>query len=360
MKKRFHEYNLKVGDLSAGPKNSIADVEGVCVGHSTKIEGGDIRTGVTIIDPGVRDLYREKIPAAVAVGNGVGKVVGFTQVEELGTLEAPIALTNTLAVGPVMRGVVDLVLHMTPDLGPLDSVNAVVGECNDGFLNDIHRDVVTYEDVKKAYGARTKNFETGSVGAGTGTRAFGYKGGIGTASRKVIVENKTYTVGVLVQTNFGGALTILGVPVYRYLKKLDPPISIEEKTSRDGSCMIVIATDAPLTARQLKRIATRAFFGLARTGSVMRHASGDYAIAFSTNRTGLEGSGEIGSCLADGLLTPFFVAAVDTTEEAVYDALFSAETMRGAKGAVPVLEAIPHDEVVSLLKSKLEIRSTKS
>lgn len=367
MKKRFSAYGLKVGNLASGQKNSIADVEGVRVGHCTKIEGDDIRTGVTVIDPGVQNLYNKKIPAAVAVGNGVGKVAGFTQVEETGTLEAPIALTSTLAVGPVMRGVVDLILETTRDIGPLDSVNAVVGECNDGFLNDIHHDVITKDDVRKAFDARTDNFEIGNVGAGTGMRAFGFKGGIGTASHEVMVEGKIYTLGVLVQTNFGGNLTILGVPVYRFLKKPDPPHlpittsspsrgedlgegAAEEKISRDGSCMIVIATDAPLTARQLKRITNRTFLGLGRTGSVMRHASGDYAIAFSTNRTGLEGSGEIGQCLADNLLTPFFVATVDGTEEAIYDALFAAETMRGTKGAVTVLEALPHDEVVDLLR----------
>lgn len=374
MKKRFSAYGFKVGDLVAGPQNAITDVGGVLVGHCTKIEGDDIRTGVTVIDPGVADLYHQKTPAAVAIGNGVGKVAGFTQVDETGTLEAPIALTNTLAVGPVVRGIVDLILETTRDLGPLDSVNAVVGECNDGFLNNIHLNVVTKGDVRKAFDARTKNFEAGSVGAGTGTRAFGFKGGIGTASREVVVKGKTYTLGVLVQTNFGGSLTILGVPVYRFLKRPDPPhLSTttsspsrgenlgegvaEEKTSRDGSCMIVIATDAPFTTRQLKRIANRTFLGLGRTGSVMRHASGDYAIAFSTNRTGLEGSGEIGHCLAEELLTPFFVATVDATEEAVYDALFVAETMRGKKGAVPILEALPHDVIVPLLQKYQSLRA---
>ncbi|MDO8621606.1 MAG: P1 family peptidase [bacterium] len=347
-RKRFRDYGFRVGMLPSGSRASIADVAGVRVGHRTIVEGDDVRTGVTMIDPGVADLNARKLPAAVAVGNGAGKVAGFTQVEEFGTIDSPIALTNTLAVGPVMRGVVDLVLAQTSNLGPLDTVNAVVGECNDGMLSDIHRDVVTAAHVRAAYDARSADVAVGCVGAGTGTRCFSWKGGIGTASRIVIVGGERHTVGVLVQTNYGGALTMLGVPIGELLGKTDYAGFMPPK--HDGSCMVVLATDAPLTSRQLKRIASRAFLGLARTGSVMRHPSGDYAIAFTTNRTGLEGSGAIGSCVVEENLTPFFLACVDAVEESVYDALFTAETMAGRDGNV--LEALPIERVLAMLSER--------
>jgi len=347
VRKRFRDYGFHVGQLPSGARASIADVAGVRVGHRAVVEGDDVRTGVTIVDPGVADLYTGKIPAAVAVGNGAGKVAGFTQVEEFGTLEAPIALTNTLAVGPVMRGVVDLVCAQHPTIGPFDTVNAVVGECNDGILSDIHRNVVTSVHVREAYDARTAEVAVGCVGAGTGMRAFAWKGGIGTASRVVTIGAQQHTVGVLVQTNYGGALTILGVPVGVLLGKTDyagflPP-------THDGSCMVVIATDAPVTSRQLTRMASRAFLGIGRTGSVMRHPSGDYAIAFSTSRVGLEGSGAIGSCVREEDLTPFFLAVVDGVEEGVDDAMFAATTTRGRSGNV--LEQLPIERVLAVLES---------
>ncbi|MDE2079590.1 MAG: P1 family peptidase [Patescibacteria group bacterium] len=348
-KKRFRSFGFATGVLPPGAKNTIADVPGVRVGHLAKIRGRDIRTGITIIDPGVAGMYEKKIPAAIAVGNGVGKLAGFTQVEELGTLEAPVALTNTLAVGPVMRGVVDLVVKISPKLSPLDTINAVVGETNDGFLNDIHRDVITKADVQRAWAARSANVRMGSVGAGTGTKAFAWKGGIGSASRMVTLRGKRYTLGALVQTNYRGLLTVLGVPVWEKIGGARP---FRGSHLRDnGSCMIVYATDAPLTARQLKRIAARAFVGLARTGSVLSHGSGDYAIAFTTSRAGLEGSGSIGKCLPDEMLDVFFQAAAETAEESVYDALFLAETMRGREGNI--LEAIPVNAVVEIIRRYL-------
>ncbi len=346
-KKRFRDYGFASGLLNTGPKNSIADVAGVRVGHATQIVD-DICTGVTIIDPGVEALYQKKLPAAIAVGNGMGKLAGVTQVEELGTLEAPIGLTNTLAVGSVMRGIIDIVLEENPDLAHYATVNAVVGEVNDGRLNNIHKDSISKDDVRAAYAARSTDFEIGNVGAGAGARAFSWKGGIGSASRVVTIKGERWTLGALVQTNYGGALTIMGVPVGATLGKTDFNEFIPHG---DGSCMIVFATDAPLSARQLKRIASRAFVGLARTGSVLANGSGDYAIAFSVNRAGVEGSGETGPSIIDEDLTPFFLAAAETVEESVYDALFTAETVVGKTGIT--LEALPVETVVAMLKEKL-------
>lgn len=335
-----------VGFLPSGERGSICDVEGVRVGHLTKIEGVDVRTGVTVVDPGAKNLYRNKLPAAVYVGNGYGKLAGSTQVEELGTLEAPIALTNTLAVGPVLRGVVDVVIKNTPDLKPTETINVVVGETNDGILNTIHTNTITSADTEAAYRACSTNVAGGNVGAGTGTRAFSWKGGIGGASRVVMIGGKKYTIGILIQTNFGGSLTILGVPIGTLLGKND---FADILPLPDGSCMIVVATDAPFSARQLKRLAKRAFLGLIRTGSIVAPGSGDYVIAFSTNRAGVEGS-EAGACLPDSDLTPFFLGAVEAAEEAVYDALFCAETLSGRGNT---LEALPFTRVVDLLKKYL-------
>ncbi len=336
IKKRFCDYGFKVGFLAAGKKNSITDVEGVMVGHLTKIEGQNCRTGVTLIDPGVPNLYRQKLPAGIAVGNGFGKLTGISQVEELGTLEAPIALTNTLAVGKVMRGVVNLAIENTKDLAATETISPVVGETNDGLLNDIHADSVNENDVVKAYKNRSSDVEVGNVGAGTGTRAFSWKGGIGTSSRLVKVAKKTYTVGVVTQTNFGGSLSIMGVPIGQLLGNNDYPFA---ETTPDGSCMIVLATDAPLDARQLKRLAKRALLGMVRTGSIMATGSGDYAIAFSVTKS---------LPLNDSDLNPLFLAAVEAAEESIYDALFAAETMTGRNGAS--LKALPKEKVITLIK----------
>jgi D-aminopeptidase len=346
--KRFRDYGLNPGLIQAGELNRISDVPGVLVGHLTKVEGDNIRTGVTVIDPGTKDLFNKKLPAAVAVGNGFGKIVGVTQVNELGLLESPIALTNTLAVGPVMHGLVELVLRTTKKLKPSVTVNVVVGETNDGIVNDIQKIVISKEDVHAAYEERTAEFALGSVGAGTGTSAFAWKGGIGSASRILNISGKDYTVGALLQTNFGGALTILGVPVGEILGKTS--FNKFLKTQNDGSCMIILATDAPLSARQLGRVARRAMLGLGRTGSVMGHGSGDYAVAFSTDRSGIEGSG-IGKCLTDNDLNPFFLAAVEAVEESVYDSLFTSRTVSGRDNQK--LEQIPVDKVVKIVREHI-------
>jgi D-aminopeptidase len=335
--------------LPPGELNRISDVSGVLVGHLTKVEGDNIRTGITVIDPGIKDLFKKKVPAAVAVGNGFGKIVGVTQVNELGQLESPIALTNTLAVGPVMHGLVEYVINNTRKLKPFVTVNVLVGETNDGMVNDIQKIVIKKDDVPAAFGNCTDNFALGSVGAGTGTSAFSWKGGIGSASRVLKISGKEYTVGALLQTNFGGALTIMGVPVGEKLGKTSFDRFLA--TQNSGSCMIILATDAPLTSRQLNRIARRAMLGLGRTGSVMGHGSGDYAVAFSTNRSGIEGSG-IGKCLTDNDLNPFFLAAVEAVEESVYDSMFMSETVTGRDNQK--LEQIPVDEVVKILKEYIK------
>lgn len=333
---RIRTYALFPGMLPVGKKNLISDVAGVTVGHFTLRSGDDIRTGVTVVDPGVDTLFRNKLPAAVSVGNGFGKMAGVTQIDELGTLETPIALTNTLALGPVLRGLVDITLQNTPDIAPYETINAVVGETNDGLVNAIHKNSLTGDHVKQAYDSRTADFELGCVGAGTGTRAFSWKGGIGSSSRVVNVQGASYTVGVLVQTNFGGALTIMNTPVGERLDKTDFDTFLSKP---DGSCMIVVATDAPLTDRQLKRLAKRSLLGLARTGSVMATGSGDYAIAFATKTQGV---------IKDEDLNPFFLAAAEAAEESIYDALFTATATAGRNGNV--LEALPVDEVVAMIK----------
>lgn len=339
---RFRDFGLIPGLLPVGPTNLLSDVAGVKVGHCTINKAAHIHTGVTVIDPGVDTIYRTKLPAAIAVGNGYGKLAGYTQIQELGTLETPIALTNTLAVGPVMRGVIDIVLADTPDMLPYETINAVVGETNDGLVNDIHELSVTSADVRTAYESRRADFKLGAVGAGTGTRAFSWKGGIGSASRLVDFKGRQYTVGALVQTNFGGALTIMGVPVGERLGETDFNGSVQRLLQKpDGSCMIVLATDAPLSSRQLHRLAKRALLGMARTGSIMANSSGDYAIAFSTCR-------DSGAMVEDDNdLNQLFLAAAEVTEESVYDALFLATETIGARAT---LKPLPVEKVVSLIK----------
>lgn len=344
MKKRFREYGLTVGRLPTGPKNLISDISGVRVGHVSYVEGDDIRTGLTVIDPGLAGLFRKKLPAGLFVGNGYGKMAGVTQVEELGTIETPIALTNTLAVGPVMRGIIDYVIEQTPDIQPFESINAVVGEANDAWLSRIHKDVVKKEDVKRALETAQADFALGCVGAGTGTRAFAWKGGIGSSSRTVVIDEKKYTIGALVQTNYGGALKILGKDIGYKLGKTD----FDTFLPADGSCMIVVATDAPVSSRTLKRLAKRATLALVRTGSVMAHGSGDYAIVFSTSRAGLDGPESTSLIREDNLtLTSLFLATMDAVEESIYDALFLAETTKGRDGELR--EALPVDQILSWL-----------
>jgi D-aminopeptidase len=339
---RLQDYDLRCGTLPRGPRNLITDVRPVTVGHCTLRRSTDVRTGVTVIDPGVRHLFKNKLPAATAVGNGYGKLVGVTQINELGTLESPIALTNTMAVGRVLHGLTRIVRRTTSGFDDKDTINAVVGETNDGCLNAIHDRAVRARHVREAYDNRDVHFQLGSVGAGTGTQAFGWKGGIGSASRVVTVDDTAWTVGALVQTNFGGSFTFLNVPIGRLLCQENYSGYIRPGVA--GSCMVVLATEAPLTDRQLRRLAKRGLFGLIRTGSIMASGSGDYAIAFSTtNRQSTKS-------LADEDLDMLFLAAAEAVEEAVYDAMFTAESMDGRDGNV--LEALPVDKVLEFARKQ--------
>jgi D-aminopeptidase len=336
-----------------GPLNAITDVAGVRVGHVTLIEGERVRTGVTAVVPHGGNLFQEKVPGAVFVGNAFGKLAGSTQIDELGTIETPVLLTNTLSVGVAVDAAAAWTLAQ-PGNADVRSVNAVVGETNDGGLNDIRGQHVTKDHVLAAIaGAREGPLDEGSVGAGTGTQCFGWKGGIGTASRTVPAGGTRYVLGVLVQTNFGGVLTIDGVPVGRSLGRYAfAPAAPGEGGGDpvDGSCMIILATDAPLDARDLKRLAARAIFGLARTGSSFSHGSGDYAVAFSTDpgmrtRMGERAPAPRTILPSDGV-SPLFQAALEATEEAVYNSLFRATTITGNGRTV---DAIPLDRVRELL-----------
>lgn len=350
---RARDLGLEVGVFPPGPLNAITDVAGVRVGHVTLVEGDSVRTGVTAIVPHGGNMFQEKVAGAVYVGNAFGKLAGSTQVDELGTIETPVVLTNTLSVGTAVEGVVSYTLAQPGNRG-VRSVNALVGETNDGGLNDIRGMHVTREHVIRAITeAREGEVPEGSVGAGTGTRCFGWKGGIGTSSRRLPERYGSYTLGVLVQTNFGGILTIGGAPVGKALGKYSfqparSPGSRED--SPDGSCMIVVATDAPLDARDLGRLAARAVFGLARTGSSFSNGSGDYAIAFSTSPEVRVTSGEEGrrprATLPPDAVSPLFQAALEATEEAVYNSLFRATTVTGNGQTA---EAIPVDKVRAVL-----------
>lgn len=331
---RARELGLAPGVFPPGALNAITDVAGVRVGHVTLIEGDHIRTGVTAVLPHGRNLFQEKVPGAVFIGNAFGKLAGSTQVEELGTIETPIILTNTLNVGTAMEATIAYTLAQ-PGNEQVRSVNALVGETNDGGLNDIRGMHVRREHVLEAIRkAASGPVEEGSVGAGTGTICYGWKGGIGTSSRFAGSRYGGHTVGVLVQTNFGGVLTMGGAPVGRELGKTPFP------GAGDGSCMIVVATDAPLNAKDLKRLAARAVFGLARTGSSYSHGSGDFAIAFSTAPAGAQ--------LRTGdALSPLFEMALEATEEAVYNSLLRASTVKSRFGTA---EAIPIDRVREILR----------
>lgn len=350
---RARDIGLRPGVFEPGPLNAITDVGGVLVGHRTLIEGDAVRTGVTVILPHGGNLFQEKVPGAVFVGNAFGKLAGSTQVDELGTIETPIALTNTLSVGAVVDGLVRWTLDQ-PGNQDVRSVNALVGETNDGGLNDIRGQHVRPAHVIEAIrAARGGAVEEGSVGAGTGTQAFGWKGGIGTSSRTLDARYGGYTVGVLVQSNFGGVLTMDGAPVGKLLGRhaFQPPTrGAGEEAWGDGSCMIVVATDAPLDARDLKRLAARALFGLGRTGSSYGNGSGDFAIAFSTApglrvRAGASGVQPRTLLPTDGV-SPLFQAALETTEEAVYNSLLRATPVSSRFGRA---EALPVDRVRAIL-----------
>ncbi len=352
---RIRDLGLDPGIFNPGPLNAITDVSGVQVGHRTLIEGDRIRTGVTAIRPHRGNLFREKVPAAVYVGNGFGKAAGFLQVQELGTIETPIVLTNTLSVGTAVEATVAWMLRQPGNEG-VGSVNAVVGETNDGYLNDIRGQHVTPDDVWAAIDAAAAGpVEEGSVGAGTGTTNFGWKGGIGTASRVLPDELGGYTLGALVQTNYGGLLRIDGVPVGEALGQYSFRSVVEGESNgqspgseNEGSCMIVLATDAPLSPRNLERLAKRAIMGLARTGSFMSNGTGDFVIAFSTPNRTQDGAVQSVDQLANRAMSPLFLATVEAVEEAVYNALTAATTVQGRAGHV--IEALPLDRVETLLR----------
>jgi len=347
---RARDFGIKPGIMVPGRMNAITDVEGVSVGHKTLIRGDSIRTGVTVIRPHGGNLFMEKVPAAVSVGNGFGKALGFTQVRELGNLETPVALTNTLSVFTVANGLVDHILSLSGNES-LRSVNPVAGETNDGWLNDIRGRYVEERHVLEAISTASRGqVEEGNVGAGTGTTCLGYKGGIGTSSRKLSGAQGGYTVGVLVQTNFGGLLTIQGVPVGEELKKQQ--LTQDTPPKEDGSCMIVIACNAPLSARNLERLAKRSFLALGRVGSYMSNGSGDYAIAFSTHPGcripyNPDKAVETALDLSNESMSPLFLAVVEATEEAIYNSLFMAEDMSGQKGRVE--NALPLQPVLEIL-----------
>lgn len=345
------DYGIVSGIYEPGTYNAITDVAGVKVGHTTIIEGDDIRTGVTAILPYDGNIFMNKVPAAIYIGNGFGKLAGYTQVEELGEIETPVILTNTLSVPTAADALIDHVLSMDENIKYVRSVNPVVGETNDGSLNDIQGRHVTKAHVLEAiHKAASGVVEQGAVGAGTGTICFGYKGGIGISSRVLPEEKGGFTVGVLVQTNFGGNLTMAGVPVGEALKNR------KELNTGDGSCMIVVATDAPLTSRNLKRLAKRAMFGLAKTGGSGSNGSGDYVIAFSTAeelRIPYFSQGNLlleEKELRNDKMTPLFEAVNEATEEAILNSLFAAKTMTGRDGLK--IEALPVEEVMEIINGK--------
>jgi len=351
---RARDVGLVVGTFPTGPLNAITDVTGVKVGHSTIIRGDDIRTGVTAIIPGPGNLYTHPIPGSIHVGNGYGKLIGTSQVHELGELETPILLTCTLCVWSAADALKEWVYEQ-PGMGE-HTVNPIVGETNDARVNNMWADPVQREHVYEALAnASSGPVEEGSIGAGTGTQAFGWKGGIGTSSRLLPKALGGYTVGVLVQTNYGGTLTINGAPVGRELGTYSYREELQDAKSgdrhEDGSIMIVVATDAPLDARNLDRLAMRAIMGLARTGSFASNGSGDYVISFSTapgaRRSRTSNSPATSNALVNDSMSPLFAATAEATEEAIYNAIFKATTVTSSRGT---LQAIPIGELVQILE----------
>lgn len=346
---RLRDHGVEIGVLRPGTLNAITDVAGVQVGHFTKIEGDSIRTGVTALLPHSGNIFQEKVTAAIYVGNGFGKLAGYTQVKELGNLETPIILTNTLSVPTAVNAVIGYTLEQKGNEN-VRSVNAVVGETNDGYLNDIRVRHINENHVLEAIeNASSGAVAEGNVGAGTGTVCFGFKGGIGTSSRVLPQKSGGYTVGVLVQSNFGGVLQIAGVDVGKQLGHYSDSF----KYSPDGSCMMVVMTDAPLDSRNLERVARRAMLGLARTGGIASNGSGDYVIAVSTAkecRIPYRSSEPIQRVptLRNEAMTPLFLATIEATEEAILNSLFAAETMTGRNGHT--IEAIPKEKVLKMLR----------
>jgi len=348
---RMREFGIETGIIKPGEWNAITDVPGVKVGQVTLIEGENIRTGVTAILAHAGNIYQNKVPAAVYVANGYGKLTGYTQIEELGTIETPVILTNTLSVPTATNALISYTLSH-PGNERVDSVNAVVGETNDGWLNDIRGRHVKAEHVIEAIKkAKSGPVEEGCVGAGTGTTCYGFKGGIGTASRKLPESRGGYTVGVLVQTNHGGVFQINGFPVGIRLGNYY--MSRDLKDSPEGSCMIVVATDAPLDSRNLKRLAKRALLGIARTGGFYSSGSGDYAISFSTAE-GLRVPHRSPSptmqieILRNRNVSPLFLAAAEAAEEAILNSMFKARDMEGKDGRK--VEALPLDKLKKIME----------
>lgn len=361
---RARDVGVVIGTMSPGPHNAITDVDGIGIGHATLVEGTRLHTGVTAIVPHAGNMYRQRVPAAIVVGNGFGKLAGITQVQELGEIETPILLTGTLSTWKVADAAVDWLLRQ-PGMENVRSINPVVGETNDGYLSDIRARPLTPALVEQAltrlsYG----DVQEGDVGAGAGTVAFGWKGGIGTSSRQLVESDGGYTVGVLVQSNFGGQLTIAGVPVWKSLP--DPAeyarsLKVPPPSTGDGSIMMVVATDAPLDATNLQRLARRALVGLARTGSVMSNGSGDYVIAFSTAKENLRDPDvpvQPARSVAGEGMSPLFEATAEATEEAIVNSLFRAHTVHGNRGTAaalplqPVLDALQRAGALSPTKPR--------
>ncbi len=349
--KRIRDYGIEIGVLKTGKFNAITDVAGVKVGQVSVVKGESVRTGITAILPHSGNIFQSKVPAAIHIGNGFGKLVGYSQVKELGNIETPIILTNTLSVPVASEALIEYTLNL-PRNENVRSVNSVVGETNDGWLNDIRGMHIKKEHVLEAIKeAKEGPVIEGNVGAGTGTICFGYKGGIGTSSRLLPKSLGGYTVGVLVQSNFGGVLEINGVPIAKEFKKY--PYRDKILNDADGSCMIVVMTDAPLDARNLERLAKRAIMGLAKTGGIASNGSGDYVIAVSTaenNRLPNETRSmfNLVKLLRNDEISPLFLATIEATEEAILNSLFAAETMIGRDGHK--IEALPLNEVIPLME----------
>ncbi len=351
--KTLREWGFPTGIFQPGPNNAITDVPGVTVGHVTCIEGDSIRTGVTAIVPHQGNLFRNKVPAAIYVGNGFGKLAGYTQVRELGNIETPVILTNTLSVAAGIEGAVRYTL-MQPGNERENSVNAVVGETNDGRLNAIRAMHITPQMVIDAIkGAKGGPVEQGCVGAGTGTICFGFKGGIGTSSRVLPESLGGYTIGVLVQTNYGGILEIDGVQVGQKLHRHDFINHVRHNENVDGSCMMVVITDAPLDSRNLERVAKRAMMGMAKTGGIASNGSGDYVIALSVAPENLindKAKKITSTVLANSEMSSIFAATIETTAEALWNSLFMATSMTGRAGYH--VDALPVDKVLEMLRNR--------
>ena len=351
--KTLREWGFPTGIFETGKYNAITDVPGVTVGQVTCIEGDSIRTGVTAIVPHQGNIFSNKVPAAIYVGNGFGKLAGVTQVRELGNIETPVILTNTLSVAAGIEGAIRYTL-MQPGCEHERSVNAVVGETNDGHLNDIRQMRVTPQMVIDAItSAHGGPVEQGNVGAGTGTICFGFKGGIGTSSRVLPASLGGYTVGVLAQTNYGGILEIDGVQVGQKLQKHDFINHVRKNENVDGSCMMVVITDAPLDSRNLERVAKRAMMGMAKTGGIASNGSGDYVIALSVAPENLIGDKAkllTTTVLANSQMSPIFAATIEATAEALWNSLFMAESMTGHNGNH--VDALPVDQVLEMLRKR--------